>query len=135
MDIRTELVWKDGRRFESRIQVWAGERFLYRAQPHEVFRLCLLGAAVPATDGKKVYKVSLVRVPLESEKIGPASPMTPYSYSSGQRLTVKQTILSNERQIPCHVYAHKRFRKSDRWAFLLSQTENLAPWPANLTPV
>lgn len=130
MDTRVPLVWKDGRRFATRVRVWHGTRFVFRASPVDAFRLCLQGSAVPEEDSNKITRVELVRTPIDSDRLGPATPASPASYSP--KLSYKTTIISEDGELLPNIFNFKKLSRRDRWAYLLSQTDCLAPWPANL---
>lgn len=130
MDTHVPLVWKDGRSFATRVRVWHGDRFVFRASPIDAFRLCLLGSAIPRDDRGKIVRIELVRTPNESDRIGPATTASPASYSP--KLSYKTTLVSESGKLLPNVFNFKRLPTQDRWAYLLAQTDCLAPWPAGL---
>lgn len=130
MDTHVPLVWKDGRLFATRVRVWHGNRFVFRATPIDAFRLCQQGSAIPCEEGGKIIRIELVRIPNDSDRLGPASPASPASYSP--KLSYKTTLVSESGKLLPNVFDFKKLSTRDRWAYLLAQTDCLAPWPAGL---
>ena len=130
MDTTIRPVWKDGRLFDNRVRVWHGNRFVYRVTPIDAFRLCIQGSATPSDEGKKIFKLELIRTPKESDRLGPATPASASSYSP--KLSFKNTIISTRGELLPNIFSFKKLEKADRWAYLLSQTDCLAPWPSTL---
>ena len=89
------ILWKDGRVFKSKIQVWAGPRFLYRTHPEQAQAMCLSGLAEPYDDGEERHKptiavIILLQTPLESPVPNPNFGLQ--SYGGGQRTVFKERL-------------------------------------------
>jgi hypothetical protein len=88
-----ELRWRDGRLFHARVQVWAGNRFLYRTHREESHRLCTQRIAIPRDESEglpKIGSIILLRTPLERPVPNPNFSLA--SYSGGQRTVFKERL-------------------------------------------
>lgn len=117
----------DGRRFATRVWVQApgnASCFLFHVHAEAAHRMVLDGVAVADPDGKRVWKIMLVRSADPAQRKGLPTPPTIASYM-GQRYVYRAAVGHREDGKPLTAATFKHIPECDKWAYRLAQSDCL----------
>ena len=119
------LRWKDGRKFGRRVQIIsASGNYLYARHAEEAYRFCQEGCGEPVSRDINPRLIMQVMVRLSPGAFKP--PHIPSARDFGTQPMVVRSKVGNPAAWAGHfTYTLVPLSDSDRWAYLLSQTENI----------
>lgn len=123
--VKTKPIWKDGRRFLNRVQVWGSPdgiaRYLFRAHAEEAALLCRTGNAEPEEGRGDIKRIRVLHA---TGRPKPGRELSIYSYM-GQHYCYNKKVSAGEKWNGAKAFEFVKLEKEDRPIFLLSVTDCL----------